>query len=74
MVGKKMPEGCHQVASEAPLRRIGPLQKITFDQGGEESLGEILGIGGRVAASANIAVDRKPVGRTEALQSVRTLI
>lgn len=66
--GKVLAERPDQIAAKFAPGRIGPLQKITGDQIGEESLGQILGIGGRRPLATKETVDGRPVSAAEMLE------
>jgi hypothetical protein len=63
-----MAQGCEQKGAKLPTLALRLLYIVTFEQPGEEALGQILRILRAVAASPDIRVERIPISAAELLK------
>lgn len=68
LVTDKLAERADEVAAKTAALRIGAVKKIAGEQVREEGLRGVLGIGGRVAAATQIAVNGRPVDAAECFE------
>ena len=68
LVGQVVLERGEEEGPEAALGGIDAVEKVALQELEEEPLGQVLGVGGSMAAAAHEGVERRPVGAAEFFQ------
>jgi hypothetical protein len=74
LVGEEVVQRAEQVGAESPALRVGFLVPAVLDEAGEEFLGEVVGVGRRITAAAQVGEHRPTVGRADLRQRGAPLV